>query len=310
MARTDDDAWDVTESVGATALGAAAARALASAEPNALVDDPFARLFLDVAGQSVWQGWGSPMSEEVVEAEPEMSARMQAMIDYVACRTVFFDRLITDAADAGVRQVVILASGLDARAWRLPWPEHIMVFELDQPKVLQFKFSALDRAGAAPRTNLVNVSVDLRQDWPKALRDSGFNPRVPSVWLAEGLLMFLPAWGQDLLFERIHALSAPGSRIAAEALSSEKFEPGYLQRQREHLRCFRQASATLGDAKFPDLEELWYLEERSDLADWLASRGWDVAVQTADELMAAHQRSVPENVHDGVPRNLFISAQR
>jgi methyltransferase (TIGR00027 family) len=249
------------------------------------------------------------MSAEIVEAEPGVGARMQAMVDYVACRTIFFDRLFTEAADAGVCQAVILASGLDARAWRLPWPEHTTVFELDQPKVLQFKFSALARAGSAPRAHLVNVAVDLRQDWPEALRDSGFDPKAPSVWSAEGLLMYLPAWAQDVLFERIHVLSAPGSRIAAEALSSEKLERGYVRRQREHIRCFREASGKLGDTKFPDLEELWYLEERSDLAGWLASRGWDVVQQTADELMAAHQRSVPKSVHDAIPRTLFISAE-
>jgi methyltransferase (TIGR00027 family) len=309
MARSDNDSWDIAQSVGSTALGAAAARASASAEPDPLINDPFAQLFLDAARQSIWKMWSSPPPDNIVEREPEVSARMQAMVDYVACRTVFFDRLFADAADAGVRQAVILASGLDARAWRLPWAEGTRVYELDQPKVLQFKSSTLQRAGALPRAQLVNVAVDLRQDWPKALQNSGFNPSTPTAWSAEGLLMFLPAKSQDLLFERIHALSAPGSRVAVEALSSERLEPGFLRRQIEHLRRFREAAVKLADNEVPDLEQLWYLEERSDVADWLASHGWDVTVHTADELMAAHQRSVPENIQHGTPRHLFVSAQ-
>jgi methyltransferase (TIGR00027 family) len=311
MARTDNDTWDITESVGATALGVAAARAAASEEESALIDDPFARVFLDAAGKGIWSYWGGALPEEFIQADPEASARMRAMVDYMACRTVYFDRFFLDAAAAGVRQVVILAAGLDARAWRLPWPDGTQVFELDQPKVLQFKSSTLQRAGAAPTATLVDIAVDLRQNWPKALQEHGFDTSAPSVWSAEGLLMFLPAQAQDLLFERIHALSAPGSRVAAEALSADMLAPDFLQRQREQMQRFRDmAAATMGDTEIPAFEDLWYLEERSDVADWLAARGWDAEVLTAAELMARHNRSVPVEAQDSAPRSLFVSARR
>jgi methyltransferase (TIGR00027 family) len=308
MARTNNDTWDITESVGATALGVAAARAAATEERPPLIDDPFARLFLDAAGEGIWNLWGGALPEEIVEADPDVSARMRGMVDYMACRTVFFDQFFTDAAAAGVRQVVILASGLDARTWRLPWPAGTRVFELDQPKVLEFKTATLRSAGATPRAELVEVAVDLRQDWPKALQESGFDPSAASVWSAEGLLMFLPAQAQDELFERIHALSAPGSRVAVEALSADMLAPDFLQRQREQMQRFRDlAAATMRDADIPEFEDLWYLEPRADVAEWLTARGWDVAVQTAAELLARHDRPVPDE--DTVPRSLFVSGR-
>jgi methyltransferase (TIGR00027 family) len=206
MPRTDDDSWDITDSVGATALGVAAARAAASQQETPLIADPFARVFLDAAGEGIWNMSGSSLPDELVEAEPNLPARMRAMVDYMACRTAFFDEFFLAAAAAGVRQVVILAAGLDARAWRLPWPGGTRVYELDQPKVLEFKSSTPAQAGAKPRSIQVYVPVDLRHDWPNTLQQSGFDESAPSAWSAEGLLMFLPARAQDLLFERIHTL--------------------------------------------------------------------------------------------------------
>ena len=54
MARTDNDTWEITESVGATALGVASARAAETESDNPLIRDPFARVFLDAAGEGVW----------------------------------------------------------------------------------------------------------------------------------------------------------------------------------------------------------------------------------------------------------------
>lgn len=127
------------------------------------------------------------------DVEPDLPACMQAMLDYMASRTAFFDEFFLSAAVAGARQAVVLAAGLDARAWRLPWPDGTTVYEVDQPKVLQFKSSTLQHSGAQPRSIHVNVPVDLRHDWPKALQQAGFDPSAPSAWWAEGLLPFLPA---------------------------------------------------------------------------------------------------------------------
>src|SRR5918997_692903 len=134
----------------------------------------------------------------------------------MSVRTRHFDGLFTDAADAGVRQAVILASGLDARAYRLPWPKGTVVYEVDQPEVIEFKSRTLADLGAQPTADLRVVGVDLRNDWPAALRAKGFDVAAPTAWIAEGLLVYLPPDAQDQLFDNIASLSAPSSRLATE----------------------------------------------------------------------------------------------
>src|SRR5246500_3728711 len=215
MARTDNDSWEITESVGATALGVASSRAAETRSENPLIRDPFAQVFIDAAGDGVWNWHSVPLPPEVIEAEPEVPLQMQAMIGYMACRTGFFDTFFLDATNAGIRQAVILAAGLDARSWRLPWPDGGTVYELDQPRVLDFKASTLHQHGAEPTCHRVGVPGDLRQDWPKALQQAGFDASAPSAWSVEGLLMYLPAAAQELLFDRIHGLTAFGSRVGS-----------------------------------------------------------------------------------------------
>jgi methyltransferase (TIGR00027 family) len=309
--RTDDDSWDINESVGTTALGVAAARAVETESDDPLIEDRFARVFLDAAGEGMWSVFAdAALRDQLAEADPELPVRMRAMVDFMAARTAFFDEFFTAAAGAGVRQVVILAAGLDSRAWRLPWPDATTVYELDQPKVLEFKSSTLRRHGASPTSTLVNVPVDLRQDWPKALQDSGFDASAPTAWSAEGLLRFLPAWAQDLLFERIHALSTPGSRLAVNAPGKDFLDPDQLAQQRERMQRIRAAAARLVNTEIPDVVDLWYAEERADVADWLRGHGWDPSQVTAAELTARYGRSIPAGVDDAMSTNLFISAQR
>jgi methyltransferase (TIGR00027 family) len=313
VARTDDDSWEITESVGATALGVAAARAAATTSENPLINDPFAQVFLDAAGEGSWSWFATTeLPPEIVEAEPDVPLRMQGMVDYMASRTAFFDYFFLQANNAGVRQAVILAAGLDARAWRLPWLGGTTVYELDQPRVLEFKASTLGEHGARPRSNLVNVAVDLRQDWPAALQQAGFDASAPSAWAAEGLLPFLPAAGQDLLFERIQTLAAAGSRIAVEAPGPDFNNPEARERQRSMMQRYRALAAQIGrdQHEIPDFEELWYFEDRTDVGDWLRSHGWKVSAQTAAEMMAGYDRHPPEGIEDGAPRNLFVSAER
>src|ERR1700760_4898077 len=170
MVRTDNDSWEITQSVGATALGVAAARAAETESEKPLINDPFARVVVDAAGKGMWSIYADPaLLAKAGDIEPDLRSRLQLMVDFMATRTAFFDEFFLGAADAGVRQVVILAAGLDARSWRLPWPDGVTVFELDQHKVLEFKASTLREPLATPTANLVNVPVDLRHDWPTAL---------------------------------------------------------------------------------------------------------------------------------------------
>ena len=85
---------------------------------------------------------------EILEAEPDLPLQMQGMVNYMASRTKFFDSFFVTAANNGIKQAVILAAGLDARSWRLPWPDGVTVYELDQDRVLDFKLSTLTKHGA------------------------------------------------------------------------------------------------------------------------------------------------------------------
>ena len=170
--RTDGDSWDLASSVGATATAVAASRALASRGPDPLIEDPYAAALVNAVG--------IPHFVEVAEGQldvddPLFSARQ--MCEHIAVRTRFFDQMFIDACAAGIRQAVILASGLDTRAYRLAWPAGTVVFEIDQPAVIDFKTQVLTKAGATPAAERRTIGVDLRDDWPRALRDGGFDRR-------------------------------------------------------------------------------------------------------------------------------------
>jgi len=308
MPRADDDSWEITESVGVTALGVAAARAAETERENPLVQDPFARMFVDAAGEGTWTLFGGSVPDELAAAEPGLVTRMRMFVDFVATRTAFFDDFLVDAAKAGVRQVVILAVGLDARAWRLPWPDGTVLYELDQPRVLEFKEATLREHEPACRR--VSIPIDLRQDWPKVLREHGFAPSEPTAWLVEGLLRYLPAQAQDLLFERIHALSPAGSRLAANAPSKEALDAERMALERERTQRMRIAAAEVMKMEIPDVDDLVYNEERTDVVEWLTEHGWAASAETAAQQMERFGRSVAEGADVKVPPTFYLSAQR
>jgi methyltransferase (TIGR00027 family) len=289
MVRTDDDSWDITESVGATALGVAMARAAESDCDCPLFTDRYAQPFVDAA---VERGWDSSV----------IGARLPMIMGYAAVRTKWFDEYFIAAGANGIDQAVILAAGLDARAWRLPWVTGSAIYEIDQPQVLAFKADVLTARGAKPVGSYQAVPIDLRADWPTALREAGFDPSTPTAWSAEGLLPYLSAADQDLLFERIVELSATGSRIAVEALSPGALDPDYLERRRQYLRGVQEDTA-------PDTPELWFIEERTDLRHWLTERGWAVTAIEALNLMQRYDRPPDGDLKDVAPRGVFIEGR-
>jgi methyltransferase (TIGR00027 family) len=285
MTRTDNDSWEITESVGATALGVAMARAAESACGCPLFIDRYAQLFVDAA---VERGWDST----------DIAKHLPLVQNYAAARTKWFDEYFIAAGANGIDQAVILAAGLDARVWRLPWVSGSTVYEIDQPQVLAFKAATLDAHNAHPASRYRAVPIDLRADWPTALQEAGFDPSTPTAWSAEGLLPYLPPAAQDLLFERILKLSAAGSRIAAEALHPNAFDADYLQRGREHL----------GDAG-PDLTDLLFTEDRADIRRWLTDRDWAVTEIEALDLMRRFDRMPEDAVADVAPRSVFVEGR-
>jgi methyltransferase (TIGR00027 family) len=303
MVRTDDDTWDITEGVGTIALGMAAARAAETASARPLVEDPYAIMFLDAAGDGFWNALLAAASTgKLGDIDPELPRSVRAMFDYVAVRTVFFDDFFTAAAASGIRQAVILGSGLDARAWRLRWPDGTTVYEIDRVKLLKFKSVTLATRAARPAARLVNVVADLRHHWPQALRRAGHEPASPTAWSAEGLLAFLPPDAQDQLFHHMQDLSAPGSWIAAEAVNTN------FDTYRAQLARLRAAATKLSRQKMPDTDDLWFVGDRTDVSDWLRRRGWAVCATTPLQLLDRENR-MPAAIADMTPRNLFISAR-
>jgi methyltransferase (TIGR00027 family) len=295
MARTEGDSWDITESVGQTALGVAWSRSQEAASACPLFTDPYAQLFIDAAIQRGWQVPPKYMQE-----------RIRSIGDYAASRTKWFDEYFIAAGANGIDQAVILAAGLDARAWRLPWLADTVVYEIDQPKVLEFKAEVLARHEAQPSVSrYVAIAADLRQDWPKALLAAGFDPAVPTAWAAEGLLPYLPSDAQDLLFERIHKLSARYSRVAVESFGADFFNSDYLANRREQMRRLREEAGDSADAG--DVQDLWFVEERTDVAAWLTDHCWDVTSVSAAELMTRYGRCRSDDAEQTTPPSVFVT---
>jgi methyltransferase (TIGR00027 family) len=278
--RTDSDSWDLASSVGATATMVAAARALASREPNALINDPYA----DPLVRAVGIDFFTKLVDGAISTEDADDGGIATqMTAIMAVRTRFFDDFFVDASTAGVRQAVILASGLDSRAYRLPWPKGTTVYELDQPQVIEAKSAAMTHIGATPTCDRRVVAVDLRDDWPTALRSAGFDDTQPSAWSAEGLLAYLPPDAQDRLFDDISTLSAAGSRLATE------YHPdggAAMSARSEAL------AGVWADHGFDvNLSDLFYKGERRPVVDYLADHGWQVSARTRPEVFEHYGRT-------------------
>jgi methyltransferase (TIGR00027 family) len=287
MARTDNDTWDLATSVGATATGVAVGRALASRGADALIDDPFAEPLVRAVGVDFFTRLASGELDPA-QVDDNRNFGMVGMAATMGVRTRFFDDFFMAAADDGIRQAVILASGLDARAYRLPWPSGTTVFEIDQARVIEFKTATLAELGATPTADLRTVPVDLRRDWPAALRAAGLDPTKPTAWSAEGLMPFLPPDAQDRLLDNVTALSPAGSQLATENLRG----PGdavqtMADRMREATDRWREHGFDV------EMTDLWYAGERNDVVDYLSAHGWTTAASSVAELLAAHGLSLP-----------------
>jgi methyltransferase (TIGR00027 family) len=282
MTRTDDDTWDLASSVGATATMVAAARAVATKAADPLINDPYAEPLVRAVGIDAFTRLISGEVDKADADDPVLNRRQMA--EQVAVHTRFFDEFFDDAGKAGIRQAVILASGLDARAYRLAWPAGMTVYEIDQPQVIGFKSATLAALGAVPTTHRRAVGIDLRQDWPTALQQAGFDASQPTAWIAEGLLGYLPPDAQDRLLDNLTALSAPGSRFATESMPNiNQLDEGKIQERMQTL------TQSWHDHGFDiDMAELMYPGDRNEVATYLDTHGWQTLASSTAELFAAN----------------------
>jgi methyltransferase (TIGR00027 family) len=295
--RCDDDEWDIVSSVGYTALLVAGWRALHAVSAQPLVRDDYAKHFIAASADPYLTGQ---------LADPGTSEGATVFPRLYGVQTRFFDEFFSSAAARGIRQAVIVAAGLDSRAYRLNWPSGTTVFEVDQPKVLEFKQRVLAQHGAQPAARRVQVAADLRDDWSIPLRAAGFDPQSPTAWSVEGILPYLTGDAQDTLFTRIGDLSAPGSRLAIGALGSCLDE--------DKLAAMEDTYPGLnlsGDVKFSALT--YDDAQKTKPAGWLADHGWTVEpVRSNPELQTAYGRT-PAEVDvavDQIMHSEYITATR
>jgi methyltransferase (TIGR00027 family) len=281
--RHDGDSWDLASSVGATATAVAARRAMASKGPNPLIDDPYAEPLVNAVGV---EAFIKMMNGEIELTDDDPAFTPRRLAEGMAVRTRFFDSFFTEAAAAGVRQAVILAAGLDTRAYRLTWPSGMVVFEVDQPQVIDFKTRTMADLGAVPSADRRAVAVDLRDDWVGALRDNGFDSERPTAWIAEGLLGYLPPDAQDRLFDNITALSSAGSRIGTGYVPDMRDR--IAKRGKDISERWRRLGLNL------NWSELVYDGERNDAAQYLTGQGWQTTVHTTPELYSANGFEFPD----------------
>jgi len=270
--------------VALTALAAAAGRAVESTRPDRLIDDPFAAAFVAAAEAPVplpvrWPG------EHDVPSDQELLLLCGS--GYVGMRARFFDDYLAGASADGVAQIVVLAAGLDTRAFRLDGLAGARLVEIDQPAVLAFKDTVLRDIGATARCARATVGHDLRDDWAASLTDAGFDVTVPTGWLAEGLLQYLPPDAERALFERIDELSAPASHLAVERTVNLASLAGD-GRLRE-----------VGERAGIPMDALLAVQDRPDPAGWLAERGWAV---TEEPVTAVAERYHRDLANPGLPR--------
>lgn len=322
-ARFEGDTWDLASSVGATATMVAAARAVATRAHNALISDPFAEPLVRAVGIDFFTKMASGELDPR-DLDDDEAQGMRRFADAMAIRTEYFDDFFlasvgddagrasargeagqSDPARAGIRQAVILASGLDARAYRLPWPRGTGVYEIDQPQVIDFKTATLAGLGAEPTAHRHAVAIDLRDDWPAALKAAGFDPTQRSAWIAEGLLGYLPAEAQNRLLDQITTLSVPGSRFATEGL----LDINDLNEEELRRRMQRQSDRWSGHGFDLDMAGLVYFDDRTDAGSYLAGLGWEIAASNATDLLAGH--GLPPIDADDAPFGnvIYLSAE-
>ncbi|HTQ19307.1 class I SAM-dependent methyltransferase [Mycobacterium sp.] len=275
MVRTDDDRWDPTTGVGMTATFGAAARAVAT--NKGLLQDPFAEPLVRAVGVEYFTRL---IENELFSDDGGDNARMTGLIDILVAHTRFLDHFLAEAGRAGIRQAVILASGLDTRPYRLWWPPGTTVYEIDRPEVVEFKTEVLRGLGAQVTTNRCAVGIDLRQDWLAALRRVGFDTSQRTVWIAEQLLVgYLPPGGQDRLLHDITAVSVAGSRFAADHMPT--WTTLQLKEGQALVDLWRQHGLDV------DLAMLTYPGEYRYIPEYLASHGWRTAEKTVVDMRAA-----------------------
>jgi methyltransferase (TIGR00027 family) len=274
----------------------AAARAIETHRHDTLARDVYAEHFVRAAPASA--GWPVRMQQV---PDGDANPLWGRFARYFGLRTrVLDDFLLRSVHTGSARQVVLLGAGLDARAFRLDWPSGCVIFEIDREGVLEFKHEVLDGLSATPKAARVPIPIDLRADWVGALADAGFDTTAPSVWLAEGLLFYLPTVAETNLIDMVDRLSTEGSALAFEV----KLDKDLLEYRDSPL--YTSTTQQIGI----DLLNLFDKEPRPDSAGDLASKGWSTSVHTPFDFTRQHGRGPLPEQNDALAGNRWVFANK
>lgn len=280
---------------GITALGLAAARSVESSRVDRLIDDPFARTLFEAAESDLPMRTEWPASSEVVSDTEALHLHGSR---YIGMRTRFYDDALIAAMAAGVRQVVLLGAGLDTRSVRLSLPTDLALYELDQPGVLDFKGDTFKAHGVRARCGVSRIGVDLTGPWDTALHDAGLAAQDPTLWIAEGLLPYLPAESHEELADRIDALSGPDTTWTFDQIRGGDVND--LSR-RSGIDMESLLASTSGE---------------QSLVAHLATRGWPSETTDPETLAKRYRRDLNSPFTDPTPspapwlHTAFVSARK
>ncbi|MGC5038580.1 MULTISPECIES: class I SAM-dependent methyltransferase [unclassified Streptomyces] len=289
------DVEGVDEGVGLTALLVAAARAIETHRHDRLAQDTYAEHFVRAAPACA--DW--PVRIEQVP-DGDANPLWGRFARYFGLRTRVLDDFLLRSVRTGPRQVVLLGAGLDTRAFRLDWPSGCVVFEIDRAGVLDFKRQVLTDLSATPRTERVPVAADLRADWVGSLTGVGFDPAAPSVWLAEGLLFYLPGPAETYLLDMVDRLTTAGSALAFEA----KWEKDLLAYRDSSIYTATREQIGI------DLLHLFDKGPRPDSMNTLTAQGWSASVHTPFDFTRRHGRGPLPEPNDALEGNRWVFAHK
>jgi methyltransferase (TIGR00027 family) len=266
--------------LGSTARWTAGVRAREGLREDCLFNDPWAAALAGAEGME----WAEHRSGDNGAS--------------IAIRTRFFDDCLQRVTgEQAIRQVVLMAAGLDTRAFRLSWPAQTRLFELDQPQVLKYKEQVLNSTGAQPASERLTIEVDLTGPWTETLTRAGFDPQQPSAWLLEGFLVYLPNESITRILDEVTSLAAPGSWLGFDIINSDMLTSQWT----------RQWVETLAHAGVP------WIGTMDDPIDFMERRGWEATSTQAGEKDADHGRwpypTIPRAI-PGMPHNWYVTAQK
>ena len=185
--------------------------------------------------------YGIPAADEALAADVAagLVAPANRMHDYLAARTSFFDRTVVGAIDRGVRQVVVGAAGYDGRSFRYA-KRGVRWFEVDHPATQRDKLERLARLGIAA-SQVRFVEADFTRDRvADRLRAAGLEATLPSLFLLEGIAVYLESAVLETVLQQFRQVAAPGSRLAISVSLSREHDEGARAR-------FQAAVAALGE---------------------------------------------------------------